>query len=533
VATVLPETFPATVASAVDRATSAPHRDTAPAVVGISGARRSPAAAVALGGRLAAFCEQERLTRIRGTGLRAGEVPSEAVGAVLASVGAPALSIGAYVTAEDGIRLPPQLPRVRLEHHCGHAATAFLTSGLEHAAVLVCDQSSSPDVSVWLGRGPDVTNLQWPWTGEGFASLFSQAAEMFGFGPGQEHRLEALARVAARDESGRLRHLVRYENGGLQVAANWKDVVAGWLGEHGRSWSVEHGAIVASAFQRALGEALLALVADIRRSLHASRLCLGGGLFYNTFLNTLVSERGGFDDVFVAPNPGNAGLAAGAALAVSRRDAFSAEPQTVSPFLGPDYPLEDMKGVLDSCKLSYDCLSYGEVVAACVDALVAGRLVGWFQGRMEWAHRALGNRSILANPLSPYVLDNLNTFLKRREGYRAYSLSVRESQVGRYFDGPPRSRWMEYEYRVRDTDTLKHALPEGATSLRVQTVDADAGLFADLHAAFEAATGHATLVNTSFNGFSEPIVCSPRDAIRVFYGTGLDMLVLGRFVLRK
>ena len=152
---------------------------------------------------------------------------------------------------------------------------------------------------------------------------------------------------------------------------------------------------------------------------------------------------------------------------------------------------------------------------------------------MEWGHRALGNRSILASPLSPYVLDNLNLFLKQRERYRAYGLSVREEDASQYFDGPRRSSWMEYEYGLKDRDRFRHVLPAGASTLRVQTVDRSAAFFQELHEAFANATGTGVLVNTSFNGFSEPIVCSPRDAIRVFYGTGLDVLVLGRFVVRK
>ena len=154
---------------------------------------------------------------------------------------------------------------------------------------------------------------------------------------------------------------------------------------------------------------------------------------------------------------------------------------------------------------------------------------------MEWAHRALGNRSILASPLSPYVLDNLNLFLKQRERYHTYGLSVREMDAPPVFDGPPVSRFMEYEYQVRDRERLRHVLPCGVRALRVQTVPDSKEYrgYGLLHKAFGEATDLPVLVNTSFNGFSEPIVCSPRDSVRVFYGTGLDMLVLDRFVVRK
>jgi hypothetical protein len=149
------------------------HARTAPAgnvdmgavVMGISGAHRNPAAAVAVGGRLRGFCEQERLTRIRGTGLRPGELPHEAVQVVLALVDRQPEGVSTFVTAEDGVSIPAGLPRLRLDHHQGHAALALLTSPFARAAALVCDQHSSPEVSVWLA-GDAIVNQQWPWSGD-------------------------------------------------------------------------------------------------------------------------------------------------------------------------------------------------------------------------------------------------------------------------------------------------------------------------------------------------------------------------------
>jgi len=290
-------------------------------------------------------------------------------------------------------------------------------------------------------------------------------------------------------------------------------------------------AAVASSFQRCIGDALVALVADIRTALPFSDLCLGGGLFYNTYLNTRIVESRAFDRVFVPVNPGNAGLAAGAALAVAQGDALRAT--TASPFLGPEYTAEQIKATLDNCKLTYAYLSESQIVEATVQALRDGALVGWFQGAMEWGHRALGNRSILANPFSPHVLDNLNGYLKQREPYRAYGVSVCEEQAHLYFHVPAPSRYMELEYVPVDPTRFRYILPEGARALRVQTIGDEPRLFRELHGAFAAATGAGVLVNTSFNGFHEPIVCTPRDAVRVFYGSGLDVLVLGQFLVRK
>jgi carbamoyltransferase len=500
-------------------------------IVGVSGARRNAAAAIAAQGQLLGVCEQERLTRIRGFALQPGELPTDAVDAVLRMTNRERGDVTAYVTGEDGVSLPAGLPRVRLDHHFSHAATAFLTSPFERAAILVCDQSASPEVSVWVGSGVDIASQHWPWRGPGFASLFTEASRLFGFDRREEHRLEALARLDSASDVD-LRRLFQYADGTLRVDPDWTRVASDLLYSEGTPWSVARGAQVAGALQSALCEALFALVADVRRIVGATHLCVGGGLFFNTFFNTQIASSRIFDDVFVPPNPGNAGVAAGAALAVNCRSGHR-NPGRVSPALGPEYGLDEIKATLDNCKLSYECLSYGELIDICVDTLAGGRLVGWFQGRMEWGPRALGQRSILASPFSQYVLDNLNVYLKRRERYRAYGLSVLEEDCARYFNGPARSSWMEYEYRLKDVERFRYVLPRVTSRLRVQTIDADGSLFRDLHSAFAAATGAGVLVNTSFNGFSEPIVCSPRDAVRVFYGTGLDVLVLGRFLVRK
>ena len=194
--------------------------------------------------------------------------------------------------------------------------------------------------------------------------------------------------------------------------------------------------------------------------------------------------------------------------------------------------------MLDGCKLSYEFATTADAIDAAVKALCRGQLVGWFHGRMEWGPRALGYRTILADPRSQYVLDNLNFFLRKRERTRPFGVAASADSFNEHFCGPAESKFMEYEYRVRQPERFRHVLPERAHSLRVQTVSerADAGssgLYRALHDGFASVTGVPVLVNTSFNGFLEPMVCSPRDAVRVFYGTGLDLLVIDRFVIRK
>jgi carbamoyltransferase len=508
----------------------------AQAVIGITGARRNAAVSLCVDGTLRAFCEQERVTRVRHVGLTPGSLPREAVDAVLASAGGLKPSdIDTYATAENTIELPMSAPVVRVDHHLAHATTAFHLSPFSSAAVLVCDQGASEPVAVWAARDGRLARQEWSAEGTGFANLYSACAEVFGFSRGSEHELEALARLDTGADADRLSDVFTYEDGTLQANPRWKGLLSDWLAESA-SDPLQHRARVASAFQRRLGQILLELAADVARHTACRHICLGGGLFYNTYFTTLIQQSGVFTDVFVAPNPGNAGAAIGAAVHVAEPP--TREPGPVSPFLGPAYSTEDIKRTLDNCKLSFEWLNEREIVRTTVDALLRGQLVGWFQGRMEWGHRALGNRSILANPLSPYVLDNLNVFLKHRQRHRTYGLSIPVERVSSFFQGPPSSRFMEYEYRALDREQFRHVLPTHVQALRVQTVpqEADAGsssLYRTLHEELDKATGVPAIVNTSFNGFSEPMVCGPRDAIRVFFGTGLDLLVIDRFAVRK
>jgi carbamoyltransferase len=380
-------------------------------------------------------------------------------------------------------------------------------------------------VAVCTGDGAAVSRLAWPSPAPGPASLYAEAARALGFGRGGEgQHLEAFARLESGCRLAEVDDLFAYTPDGIVAAADWRDRLAA-IGDGGPS----QRARAAAAVQTRLGDLLLALVADVRRATGASHLSLAGSLFYNSALCTRLKTAEGFADVFVPVNPGSAGLAVGAALL-----AAEGRPARVSAMLGPAFSAEAVKAVLDNCKLAYDWAGDAGCERRAVDALLAGKLVGWFDGPMEWGPRALGARSILANPFSPFVLENLNHFLKHREPWRGYAVSCLEGVAADAFDGPRSAPHMECDYLPRDRDRFRHVLPGPNAALRVQTVGSEApARFRSLLARFGEATGLPALVNTSFNGFQEPIVCNPRDAIRVFYGSGLDLLVIDRFTLEK
>jgi carbamoyltransferase len=506
-------------------------------IVGISGARRNAAAAVAAQGRLIAACEQERITRARGVGIASAGLPIDAVETILRIAGRTARDVTTYAAGEPDIAFPAGWPHLRLDHHYAHAATAFHSSPFDEAIIVVCDRHSDPEVTVWRGTGPDIVATQWRWEGPGFASLYDAAVEAGGLTVDRdEHRLEALGRLGADDndddddDDG---SACAREGASFTIPPDWAIRLRQESGLDAQPRSLTAAARFARRVHRHLGAALREVLRGIRKRFACPHLCLAGGFFYNTYFTTLVRQSGLYARTFVPVNPGNAGLAVGIALASARQArAPSSPPVALSPFLGPAYSAEEIKAVLDNCKLSYVYANERQILEQTVDALRRSELVGWFHGRMEWGPRALGNRSILASPISPYVLENLNAFLKGREPYRVYGVSVCEEDLARDFNGPC-SPFMEHEHEIRDPERFRHIMPVPHGRLRVQTVGDDPPQLRRLLKAFGAATGVPVLVNTSFNGFREPIVCTPRDAVRVFYGTGLDMLVIGNFIIRK
>jgi len=415
----------------------------------------------------------------------------------------------------------------RIDPHFAHACTAYLTSPFASAAIVVCDQVA-PFVSVWRG-GKTIEPVDWPWRGPGFSEVLRRAANSLGFhGETADYQLEALARLRPSSRDSRVDALVAFKDGAIWIDPALDRQIEEWVAGD-RDAGSPRRAHLASAVQQRVGDVLLELLAAVRERLGTTHLCLGGSLFYHSSLNTLAKRSGLFAEVFVPIDPGHGGLSVGAAL-----HGVGSAPARVSPFLGPSYTAEETKQILDNCKLHYSWESDGQAIAAAVEALKQGRLVGWFDGSMEWGPRALGARCILANPSAPYVLENLNRFLKGREPWRGYSLSGLAESVTEHLDGPASAPFMECDYRPKDPERFRHVLPSPEAVVRVQTVSGhELPRFTHLLEAVGDALGLPFVINTSFNGFHEPIVCSPRDAVRVFYGTGLDLLVVNQFVLRK
>jgi len=234
---------------------------------------------------------------------------------------------------------------------------------------------------------------------------------------------------------------------------------------------------------------------------------------------------------------GNAGTAVGAALeawhGICRQER---RVRLHNIFLGPSYTAPDIKQVLENCKLRFHYLvTVEEVIQTAVQQLSENRIVAWMHGRMEFGARALGNRSILASPLAPYSAENLNQFIKHREPFRKFAASVPAELCSQYFEVGWNARYLSTVGRVKPEHREQFAAAILAgDQVRVHTVDrTENPLYWKLLHAAGKATGLPVLYNTSFNLFGEPLVCTPRDAVRSFYSSGIDAMFVGQFFLQK
>lgn len=490
--------------------------------LGVSGSQQGPAAAL-VGANVLAACEESRLTRARLS--EDVGVPALAVSELLAFLDLTESSIRSVAATGGGAFT--RRPVTPVDHHLAHATYAFHSSPFDDAVVVVCDSSIADGWTAWRATASGLTPVDGALGVFPLARIYSQLTTVLGLSAGQhEHIVEAMARVGSAEPHSAA-DAITLSDAGIVSGDGWLSRISAADGERGTPAQVA----AASAVQARLADALIELLVRIERVTGASRACLVGGLFYNTHFTTAAATRGPFREVFVPPHPGDAGAALGAALAVSphRPD----KSLLSSPFLGPGYSLTRVKETLDNCKLSYSLPGEDRLLEDVVDALARGWLVGWFEGRMEWGPRALGHRSVLASPGSAHVLDNLNGFLKKRPWYRSYGVSVPLQRVQEIFDGPASAPYMQFEYRPRDLERFRSILPRGAGAIRVHTVDDREPRLLRLLNLWEQRSGSPILVNTSFNGFHEPLVCAPRDAVRVFYGTGLDLLAIEGFLLSK
>ncbi|MFE7189662.1 carbamoyltransferase [Kitasatospora sp. NPDC057541] len=471
-----------------------------------------------------------------------------------------------------GLGLGAVPPVRRFGHHQSHAASAFLPSPYESAAVLCVDGVGEwTTTSLWHGTGQrvePVAELRFP---HSLGLLYSAFTYFCGFKVDSgEYKLMGLAPygkpVYARLIRERLIDLK--PDGSFHLDTDWFEYLHGHVmtgrrfeelfgGPRRQSEAplTEREFDLAASVQEVTEEVMLRLARTARERTGERRLCLAGGVALNCVANGRIVEEGIFDEVWIQPAAGDAGGALGAALLAQR----AARPHTRtgrdamrSSRLGPGYDNDRIAAYFDANAVPYTRLTPEELSGRVAEQLAEGKVVGWFQGRMEFGPRALGGRSILGDPRNPAMQSVMNQKIKFRESFRPFAPIVLAEDAEEYFKLSQPSPYMlivaqvaeqqrlESDGTARGLDRLRSArstipaVTHVDHSARIQTVTAEADprlhrLLGD----FKERTGCPVLVNTSFNVRGEPIVTSPEDAYRCFMRTDIDTLAIGDFLLTK
>jgi carbamoyltransferase len=450
-----------------------------------------------------------------------------------------------------------------VEHHLAHISSAFFASPFEESAIVSVDGCGDFVSTMWgTGRGGRLEIAHRVAFPHSLGFFYSGVTQYLGFPKfGDEYKVMGLSAYGEPDLVDAIRRLVIVkDDGSFELGLDYfqhhtQGIAMTWVGEPryetinsprlvellgapreaGAPMADRYRAVAASV-QAVFEEAYFGVLAAAARVSGGSRkICIAGGCALNSLANGKIRPRGMFDDIFVQPAAGDAGTALGAALYVWH--SILGQPrkfQQTHSYYGPGYGQAEIESLLRAEGASFETLPDAALIPRVAAAIRDGKIIGWFQGRMEWGPRALGNRSILVDPRRPDMKDILNERIKRRESFRPFAPAILLDRVGEYFEQTYPDPFMVKVYRVRPE---KRGVIPAVTHVdgtgRLQTVTrAENRRYHDLIAEFGRLTGVPVLLNTSFNE-NEPIVCTPKEALDCFRRTRMDVLVLERAYLEK
>jgi len=464
------------------------------------------------------------------------------------------------------------------DHHASHAASAFFPSPFQKAAILTIDGVGEwTTASYGLGEGPSVkilADLEFP---HSLGLLYSAFTYYTGFKVNSgEYKMMGLAPYGVpRFKDAIMKNLIDLcEDGSFRMNMNYFDFNAGtkmtsslfdtlFEGPPRKPESkiTQREMDIARSAQEVTEEIMLRMARHLQKETGAEYLCLAGGVALNCVGNGRLLKEGPFRDLWIQPAAGDAGGALGAALFVwhqhlgNPRTAGGSMDSQKGSYLGPEFPDREIKAFLEKNSIPHRRLEDDELISTAADLMINENVIGWFQGRMEFGPRALGNRSIIGDARSSRMQAVLNLKIKFRESFRPFAPTVLEERISDYFDLDRPSPYMLLVAQVR-ADRIRALTPEEQAlkgfdqlhtirseipaithvdfSARVQTVNRETNpRYWKLIKTFEEKTGCAVIINTSFNVRGEPIVCTPEDAWRCFMRTRMDYLFLGNYILDK
>jgi carbamoyltransferase len=569
-----------------------------PTILGLNAYHGDSSAALLVNGELAMAVEEERLNRIKhwaGLPVRAAEAclaqtgtesvthiaisrdPRAHFSKKLARIAArPASWRMAAGRAVNGARIAQTKQRLDdaglsgignaqfhfVEHHRAHMASAFFASPFEEAAVVSVDGFGDFSSVMWgVGTGSHIRVLggvNFPHSLGLFYTAFTQFLgfpkygdeyKMMGLSAYGEPRYAMDVRDVVRIDGDQIRlnlDYFRHHTEGVEMSWNGGEPVVGtvysanFVDKFGaprvpRAELTQRDMDVASSAQAVLEEIYFALINYVKKMTGQRAICLAGGVALNCVANGMLFSKTDFRDLYIQPAAHDAGTSIGAALYVWHQ--LLERPRTYQMrhvYYGNEYSPSRIRRALDASGAKYHCLTEDVLVRNTAHEIAQGKIVGWYQGRMEFGPRALGNRSILADPRRRDMKDTLNTRIKYREPFRPFCPSVLAEAAGDYFESSYPSPFMVMAYKIKPNQRERiAAVTHNDGTGRLQTVEKDVNpLYWKLIQQFQELTGVAVLLNTSFNE-NEPIVDTPEQALDCFRRTHMDVLVMGPYFLLK
>ncbi len=534
--------------------------------LGISGGilpgNQDGAAALVKDGRIVAAVEEERLIGIKHA---SGLLPKNAIKFCLKKAGITLKDVqsvsfpgktykdfNAILTDYLEFHFGYAPPVVLCDHHTAHAASTYFVWGREPALILTMDFSGDR-VSTFaaIGRGQEIEEIYRIRKPNSLGIFYSILTQYLGFQKdSDEYKVMGLSSYGSPkyDLSGVLctngttyhlnaEHLQSFEDPDRPAPSKQERLFSGnlTLPENARLADepvTEYHMDVAASGQKALEDVVLHLIEKLVKQTGIRRLCLAGGVSLNCSMNQKIRESGLLDELFVPPHVSDAGLSIGCALLESTKHKIV--PRTLEHgYLGPAYTDAEILQILEDCHATYEKPESVEVRAA--KDLAAGKIVGWFQGEMEFGPRALGNRSILADPRDDGMKDKINRLVKFREQFRPFTPSVLAERAEDFFENTVPSPYMTVTFNVKEAKkSVIPAVTHVDGTARIQTVCAQTNeKYHRLIQEFDKITGVPVLLNTSLNVMGQPIACSPRMALATFHSCGMDSLALGPYYLTK
>jgi carbamoyltransferase len=439
-----------------------------------------------------------------------------------------------------------------IKHHLSHAASSFYPSGFEEAAIITADGVGEwATFSTGVGRGRQIeifNEIQYP---HSLGLLYTAVTVFLGFDAhGGEGKLMGLAGYGSPERFRRqIREVVKIrQDGSFELNQEFFAFRAGnkmwsqkWISVFGSprdrnsAWTQEHYDL-AAACQDVVEEVILLNARLLQQRTGMKRLCLAGGVTLNCVANAKILKTTAFENIFVQPAAGDAGGAVGAALFVYHGLLKHENRHKMEhAYLGPSYSDDEIEAALKKYSLAPKKVSEDELCEQVAQAIADNKAIGWFQGRMEFGPRALGNRSIIGNAAFDGMKDILNSRIKKREAFRPFAPIVLEENSSEYFDLNIPSPYMLLAPLVhKEKQSHVPAITHVDGTARVQTCDrASNPLLRKLITASSKRTGVPVIINTSFNRKGEPVVCRPEHAIECFLATQMDLLAIGSFVVEK